>query len=568
MKIKKLISDRKFNLEGLKRLKINEFYAFLILDQVIFINLTEKFLKKFEYTMQYYLQNKIDNHLTLSIDKVYVNDKEQVDKAKELISKKSVDLSDEILLFVDIYTNKETLFSLLMPYYLEEKAELNINEIINENKTIKKEKYNYRKLEMNKLADDAKAYLDSRVNHRAFVDFNSKYFPAVGVEFNTKKNYIESGFGRSSNYHDSFNIAYLEAVERLSSQFYAYKNEDKYGSYNELKEEAIKPSEFILASSKRNKFIPYTDDLKIYWTKAESIREKSTKFIPEQISVFGDSFFRNKEKMNRYIYDSSNGVSLGGSYAEAVFHGLLELIERDNFLTTWYGKIPANQVNWRKLNFDNDFKTLLKEVTDDGYEVHLFDTTMELAIPSYWALIINRNKDCHMFAYNAAGCHPVEIQAAKSALLEAIVGITIHEENNKINGKKQLDDVTEFEDHVNYYNSSVREEDFNFALKQNNNVENRKQFGNRFSGKTIEEDLGKLFEKILELYKDVYVVNLTSKSMQEKNLYVVKVIVPGMLPMTFGTQNERYDVERIKKERERRGLSTEYEKNIAPHPFP
>ena len=63
-------------------------------------------------------------------------------------------------------------------------------------------------------------------------------------------------------------------------------------------------------------------------------------------------------------------------------------------------------------------------------------------------------------------------------------------------------------------------------------------------------------------------VNLTSKEMEELGIYTVKVIVPGLLPITFGVQNERVSMSRINQERSRRGLEEVRLVSPYPHPFP
>ncbi|MET9239211.1 YcaO-like family protein [Nonomuraea sp. NPDC003709] len=36
--------------------------------------------------------------------------------------------------------------------------------------------------------------------------------------------------------------------------------------------------------------------------------------------------------------------ALGGSMAEALLYGLLETVERDAFLMTWYGRLPVPRI--------------------------------------------------------------------------------------------------------------------------------------------------------------------------------------------------------------------------------
>lgn len=126
-------------------------------------------------------------------------------------------------------------------------------------------------------------------------------------------------------------------------------------------------------------------------------------------------------------------------------------------------------------------------------------------------------------------------------------------------------EVTEMEDHVNYYSTNQHKAAFDF-LKGSHVTDLSPQ-------KYIQENNTKsylrvLIQRVLKKYEDIYVVNLTSKEMEELGLYTVKVIVPGLLPITFGVQNERVSVSRINQERNRRGLEEVRLVSPYPHPFP
>lgn len=271
-----------------------------------------------------------------------------------------------------------------------------------------------------------------------------------------------------------------------------------------------------------------------------------------------------KKKQHRFIYDSSNGVSLGGSFEEAVLYGLLELIERDNFLTTWYGRIPINEVRLESLGLSEDTLNTVHRAQRDGFDVKVYDISMELGVPSFWALVRSL-KGHKMYSYTAAGSNPIPHKAAESALLEALVGIKIHDNINAEFGTTVPTEVIEMEDHVNYYSSDQHKGAYDFLQDSHVTDLSTENYIKAFNTKTY---LKKLINKVLKEYEDIYVVNLTSKEMEKLGIYTVKVIVPGLLPMTFGVQNERISEPRINRERSRRGLEEVKQISCYPHPFP
>ena len=72
---------------------------------------------------------------------------------------------------------------------------------------------------MSELSKYAQGFLDKTVAYRKFFDLDSDYFPGVGIEYAVTDKYTECGYGRSASFHDSTNIALLEAIERYSSPF-------------------------------------------------------------------------------------------------------------------------------------------------------------------------------------------------------------------------------------------------------------------------------------------------------------------------------------------------------------
>lgn len=56
--------------------------------------------------------------------------------------------------------------------------------------------------------------------------------------------------------------------------------------------------------------------------------------VPESIAYY------SLGHRDAYVYETSNGCAIGGSLEEAIFHGILEVVERDAFLLTWYAELP------------------------------------------------------------------------------------------------------------------------------------------------------------------------------------------------------------------------------------
>lgn len=94
-----------------------------------------------------------------------------------------------------------------------------------------------------------------------------------------------------------------------------------------------------------------------------------------------------------------------------------------------------------------------------------------------------------------------------------------------------------------------------------------------FANADLRDDLGELLRRFLSTGLDVVVVDQTTPEHRAGDLFCVKVIVPGMLPMTFGHDFRRVDgIPRLYRVPRLLGYVDEpltpADINPDPHPFP
>lgn len=436
-------------------------------------------------------------------------------------------------------------------------------------------------LDIAKIKDDIYDPLTGLVAN-IYKDMNSKFLPMVCVEFNSSKGTIVNGsYGRSSTYLSTEKSAILEVLERYSNMWPKGNIERIRACYKEVKDEAINPRKFILndkslSKMSNDKFKEYSDELPIDWVYGYSIKKKSKVLLPEQIVYFDIDEVRGN--VNRFIFETSNGAALGGSIQEAVLYGLFEVIERDAFLITWYNKLSLNRIDIESIE-DEKVKKCIQYVQNACYDLYLFDSTMENRIPSVICIAVNRDENTLVNSYLAAGCHINPVKAIESALVEVISSIPVYEKSFKGREEeakelyKNPDKVLKMDDHVLLYSLKETLEKYDFLLnsKVTKSIDELYPEWIEFKNeKSITKILSYVISKVTEYNDDVLVVNCANKLIDSYGLYAVKVLVSGMLSMTFGQQNKRINEKRVKeipvlcKFRER-----EIEKlNLYPHSFP
>jgi YcaO-like protein with predicted kinase domain len=130
-------------------------------------------------------------------------------------------------------------------------------------------------------------------------------------------------------------------------------------------------------------------------------------------------------KPNRF-WQSSDGLASGNTMLEAMFHGLLERIERDaDALWNLTPKAERATACIDPFSFgDPVVSDLATKITTAGFRLKLFDMTSDIAIPCFSALIApHAPSDGTISRYievtNGCGCHPDPVRSAIRAITEA-----------------------------------------------------------------------------------------------------------------------------------------------------
>jgi ribosomal protein S12 methylthiotransferase accessory factor len=120
---------------------------------------------------------------------------------------------------------------------------------------------------------------------------------------------------------------------------------------------------------------------------------------------------------------SSNGLASGNHVLEAITHGICELVERDA-LTLWRLLPPEAQAR-RRIDLatvsDPHCRELIGRVEAAGLLATVWETTMDIAIPSFGCTVTEREPDSWRgtLAASGFGCHPSRQVAFLRALAEA-----------------------------------------------------------------------------------------------------------------------------------------------------
>ncbi|UKS24547.1 TOMM precursor leader peptide-binding protein [Paenibacillus sp. HWE-109] len=423
-----------------------------------------------------------------------------------------------------------------------------------------------------------KDYLDSRTGfmNEKMIDLASPFadvsvnLPLIAEDVGTA--------GRTHSYAASELTAILEGLERYCGMVPRGKRTVVHGSFRDLQDQALDPVKVGVHAQEQYAqpgypFTTFDPDRLIDWVWGYSFLQERPILVPEQLAYYGMGCGHG------FVSESSNGCALGGSMEEAIFYGIMEVVERDSFLMTWYAQLPLSRIDPYSAN-DRELRLMIDRMRAvAGFDVYFYNSTMENGIPSVWGVAKNRKQN-GVNLICAAGAHPDPVRAVKGAVHE-LAGMVLNldkkfEENREAYVRMLHDSsqVQQMEDHSLLYALPQAEERLQFLLDENRPM---RTFEEEFKREARHADLTDDLKDVLQVFRrlnlDVIVVDQSAPEIIRNGLHCVKVLIPGMLPMTFGHQFTRVaGLERVLRVPMELGyakqpLSLEL-LNPYPHPFP
>jgi len=199
-------------------------------------------------------------------------------------------------------------------------------------------------------------------------------------------------YGRGITADQARRSAFGEAVERYSCVFDGTEP-CRLGSRRELGERAIRPNECMLFSQRqfdeRRSATgagvispePLDDTATISWSYGWSLSADESRYIPTALCYLDAETSSGHE----YCAWDSTGAAAGATFADAVWNGVLEVVERDAASIWWYNKVPVPYTTFSHVRSAvcRDVQLSLAAL---GRDVWLCDITTDLGVPVYVAL--------------------------------------------------------------------------------------------------------------------------------------------------------------------------------------
>lgn len=262
----------------------------------------------------------------------------------------------------------------------------------------------------------------------------------------------------------------------------------------------------------------YRDNLPLLWIEGFDLLQKERVLVPYE-SVHLDATYPQPTGSGCFV-SSSNGLASGNSLLEAISHGICEVVERD--ATTLWSSRHTQVRNERRVELstvnDSTCREIFGLLDQAAMDLVVWDLTTDVQIPSFLALLLERDRNPDRLQYSSAGmgCHPTRDVALLRAVTEAAQSrLTL------ISGAR--DDVFRSE-----YRREVRRTERTLDHERLMKTGGVRDFHDIPSTKkeNVRDDVVWVLERLDAVgIRRVVVVDLTDPSV---NLPVVRVVIPGL----------------------------------------
>jgi ribosomal protein S12 methylthiotransferase accessory factor len=237
----------------------------------------------------------------------------------------------------------------------------------------------------------------------------------------------------------------------------------------------------------------------------------------------------------RYTHANSSGAAAHPLWEGAVRNATLELVERDAFMIVWLNRLLMPNIRFSSL--PQGFQSRIRALQGAGFRVVVKDLTLDLTPVIF---VFAQNKSLPLTT--CAGCSGFETEEVLDhALMEVESAIYCRLANNQPTKRVRVHGVYYTDEHGSLYEQHefFRRADFLFASKS------RVQFAH--IGSTAPLTWQQLLDQFHKSGYSPIVVDLLCSDDNPKPvpLTVVKVFIPGIIPMSFGYGLEPCGMDRI-----------------------
>lgn len=327
-----------------------------------------------------------------------------------------------------------------------------------------------------------------------------------------------------------------EAVERYCMLYYD-KSEMVLASYREVADDAVSPDLLRLYSREQverrgpDVRLDYFDeDTRIRWVWGYSLTEKRPRLVPATLVYLQYALGDDEKAPGR---NASTGLAAGATLEEAILTGLFEVVERDAFTACWLHRKTGPRIRVDDPEIAETMRSAFY-VDHPRVDFRIFDITLDIPIPSVFAVMRRPSEFGDVLCVSSVTrLSPREVLC--KALREVGQGLPylrfLQHQLRDWQPAPDFSDLKTFDHHCTLY--VKRPELVAEAIAFCDAVEEEvalSEIPDRSTGSVL-GDLETCIEMVRQAGYEVIVVDITTEDVAEVGLRVVRVLIPGLLPL-------------------------------------
>ena len=433
------------------------------------------------------------------------------------------------------------------------------------------------------LANPVCGVLGPRVNREYDSPTTASAYGRMGLRIGS---YLQETFwgGHTFSYADSSRVGLIEGLERYAGMRTPGRGAGPVASLSSLQAQGLPvldPRECGVYSeefyrSDPHRVAPFTPEREIPWVWGYSLVRDEPILVPALLT-----YYHAVPRSERFVQESSNGCASGSSLTEAVYYGLMELLERDAFLLTWYARLHLPEIDGGTSSSATT-RALIDRLTLHGYRARFFDARIAFPVPVVIGVAERIDGGRGSLCFGAGASLDPE-QALRSALIEIGTDAPQLARRTTWNLERltamaaDFTKVTKLHDHPLMYGLPQMRRHAEFMLADRERLPLAQAYADQerrlMPAMDLREDVGACVASLSGADFDVIVVDQTFDLQRELGFHTASVIVPGLVPIDFGWSRQRaLQMPRLLQTPYEAGFSDRElgpeDVNRAPHPFP
>jgi ribosomal protein S12 methylthiotransferase accessory factor len=341
------------------------------------------------------------------------------------------------------------------------------------------------------------------------------------------------------------------------------KKELIWGSYDTFKNKAINPKKFIFFNfNKISPFFPTykNEKQKLYWTECIDLVTKEKRLIPAQCIYLIHQFRKNEP---RITFPVSTGTAFHFDFKKALTSAILEVVERDAFMTHYLTKLPGTVIEISQK--EKFLYKIVKKIERYNLKLILIDISTEFPVWTILGIIIDESgigpaisvgAKSHFNLKEAITCAIEECIQSRIWIRTAMVILKNVKEDYLLYGKKEK------------LNRGLFWSKKEMIKKISFFWNNEKISIDKLKKQKKANNLNSLIKWIKENNIEFYFKDVTPHEFKNK-FYTIKVVSPSLQPLYFDERFPQWNLERLKMflQKIKKVKGKKIIINKIPHPF-